>query len=582
MPTQIWLKGPLMPLIERIRLRSMGARLIAGFGATILALVLVAAVGVWTLGRLAADARRELGAVTVIGRRLSEVNESTVRMVTTAQELALTGGQSGERMDLLTLAADSLRRALIAEPALPEDDRIDLEEVGGVQGRLQVYLAVAQAYRDVGRDAASRIQAELAARALDTLRLELESLLARQSDRADLALDRVSGLARGRQRVLIAFVLLGVLLAGGVAWITWNATIRPLRVLGDTVERLGRGDLTVGIDAEVLDKEFAVVARTVGDTVRQLREIVLDIQREMRVVTEGAEALTAASSQAAQTSGQISTVVADIAREAEGQRQHVEESRRTVQQLTAGAGQLAAMAENSRGAGTDIAGTVASSREGVGRAAEALERTQAVIGRSTGDLAELERVASSVEGFLVTINWVADQTNLLALNAAIEAARAGDRGRGFAVVADEVKTLANTSGDAARRVRRVVADMKERVSTAVGGFQTGTEGLGDVGTTSAGMTRALDAIARSVERVERVGQALGEAALANRRAADELLDRLQAIGTQAEAQAAASQQAAAAAEQGAATAEEVSAIAANLKDGATRLQASVGRLVVRE
>jgi methyl-accepting chemotaxis protein len=275
-------------------------------------------------------------------------------------------------------------------------------------------------------------------------------------------------------------------------------------------------------------------------------------------------------------------VVADIAREAEGQRQHVEESRRTVQQLTAGAGQLAAMAENSRGAGTDIAGTVASSREGVGRAAEALQRTQAVIGRSTGDLAELERVASSVEGFLVTINWVADQTNLLALNAAIEAARAGDRGRGFAVVADEVKTLANTSGDAARRVRRVVADMKERVSTAVGGFQSGTEGLGDVGSTSVGMIKALDAIARSVERVERVTQALGEAALANRKAADELLDRLQAIGTQAETQAAASQQAAAAAEQGAATAEEVSAVAANLRDGATRLHASVGRFVVRE
>jgi methyl-accepting chemotaxis protein len=320
----------------------------------------------------------------------------------------------------------------------------------------------------------------------------------------------------------------------------------------------------------------------VAGTVSQLRSIVLDIQHEMQVVAEGAEALTAASAQAAQTTGQISAVVADIAREAEGQRRHVEESRRTVSRLTDGAGQLATMAEHTRGAGTDIAGTVASSKERVGRAVVALEQTQAVIGRSTGDLVELERVASSVEEFLATINWVADQTNLLALNAAIEAARAGDRGRGFAVVAEEVKSLATTSGDAARRVRRVVADMKQRVTTAVGGFQSGAAGLGDVGSTSAGVVQALGAITRAVERVEVVTESLGDAARANRAAANALLERLQAIGAQAEAQAAAGQEAAAAAEQGAATAQEVAAIASTLRDGATRLQASVGKFVVRD
>jgi len=480
-------------------------------------------------------------------------------------------------MDLLTLEADSLRRALIAEREFPEDDRIRLERVGAVQARLQVYLAVAQAYRDVGRVDGSRRQAELAARALDTLRVELSGLVGRQSDRADLALARVNDIARNRQWVLVIVVLLGIAVGGTAAWRTWQASVRPLRMLGETVERLGRGDLTVGIEAESLDQEYAVVARTVGATVTQLREIVLEIQREMKAVAEGAEALSAAASQAAQTTGQISAVVADIAREAEGQRQHVEESRATLDQLTAGAGQLAALAEHSRAAGAEIAATVTSSRDGVSRAVEALERTQSVIGQSAGDLAEVARVAASVEDFLSTINWVADQTNLLALNAAIEAARAGDRGRGFAVVAEEVRNLANTSGDAAREVRRVVGDMKERVGTAVGGFETGTVGLGDVGSTSTGMIRALDAIGRAVERVERVTESLGQAATANRSAAEALLERLRAIGAQAEAQAAASEEAAAAAEQGAATAEEVAAIAATLREGAARLEQSVGR-----
>ena len=568
-----------MKLPAAVAPHTLGARLALGFGLTILALVAAAAVGVRTLGSLADDTRRELGAVTVIGRRLADVQESTVRLVTTAQEAALTGAQSAERMDLLTLEADSLRRALIAEREFPEDDRIRLERVGAVQARLQVYLAVAQAYRDVGRVDGSRRQAELAARALDTLRVELSGLVGRQSDRADLALARVNDIARDRQWVLVVVVLLGIAVGGTAAWRTWQASVRPLRMLGETVERLGRGDLTVGIEAESLDREYAVVARAFGATVTQLREIVLEIQREMKAVAEGAEALSAAASQAAQTTGQISAVVADIAREAEGQRQHVEESRATVGQLTAGAGQLAALAEHSRAAGAEIAATVTSSRDGVSRAVEALERTQSVIGQSAGDLAEVARVAASVEDFLSTINWVADQTNLLALNAAIEAARAGDRGRGFAVVAEEVRNLANTSGDAAREVRRVVGDMKERVGTAVGGFETGTVGLGDVGSTSTGMIRALDAIGRAVERVERVTESLGQAAAANRSAAEALLERLRAIGAQAEAQAAASEEAAAAAEQGAATAEEVAAIAATLREGAGRLEQSVGRFV---
>jgi methyl-accepting chemotaxis protein len=71
--------------------------------------------------------------------------------------------------------------------------------------------------------------------------------------------------------------------------------------------------------------------------------------------------------------------------------------------------------------------------------------------------------AREIVDILGMIDAVAHQTNLLALNAAVEAARAGEHGRGFGVVAAEVRTLAQRSGDAARRIRALVHTSEKSV-----------------------------------------------------------------------------------------------------------------------
>jgi methyl-accepting chemotaxis protein len=556
--------------------RTMRRRLLAGFGTTIGVLAACGILSIQSLDRLYRDMRETMDASSRLASTLFRVHDAMLRRVAIAQASSV--GERHEhsaQADSLSAAADSLRRTLLRDSGLRTADRTMLENIGALQGRLEVRLAVARAYRDVGQPAGAQRQTAVAAATLDSLFSHAAQLAAAQDRRAQTTVARIERVVNARRRALLVVLGTGFALALVFGTWTWLAVTRPLDRLTEAARSLGDGDLRATVRAQGFDAEYVVLAAAFGQMADRLRTVVRDIQREAGDIARAAEQLTDASQQAATSTGQISEALTGVAQDAEAQRQHFASSEAILADVGDSARTLGGIAQRSRDLGDEIRSTARRTRTGIAQAVEVLERARQVIVASKGEVDKLEGAFAEVGRFVEMIQGVARQTNLLALNAAIEAARAGDHGQGFGVVAEEVRRLAEQSARAANEVSATVREVRERVASTTKAFSHGVSGLGDVDAVSRTAAAALDAVDAAVSGVTDVAASVGAAADAHENAVTQLVQRLSAAAEQAETQVAASEQAAAAAEQTASSAEQVAATAQQLASNAARLEALV-------
>jgi aerotaxis receptor len=256
---------------------------------------------------------------------------------------------------------------------------------------------------------------------------------------------------RGRLAGLTLLAAAGPLLpalAGAPAWgavagaavtvplAAWLATrvVRAIRAIIQTANTLAAGDLThhVPVDAsgEIRELQLALAQLNVS-----VRTVVRDIRHEVRNLLGGA--------------AEIASGNGDLSARTEAQASNLEETAASMEEINGTIQQTAHLAAEGAALARDTASVA--------------QRSHAAVTNVADTMKEIAESSRRIGDIIQVIEGVAFQTNILALNAAVEAARAGEQGRGFAVVAAEVRALAQRTSTAAKEVRALIEESRQRV-----------------------------------------------------------------------------------------------------------------------
>lgn len=201
-----------------------------------------------------------------------------------------------------------------------------------------------------------------------------------------------------------------------------STTESNLNDLSTVLNALARGDLTVQMNG-TYQGVFAQMQHSGNETVAQLTEMIQGIQ-------DAAQSIGTAAAEISMGNNELSA-------RTEQQAANLEETAASMEELTS------TVRQNADNAQSANAQTIAD------------KGLQAVLGVA-GSMREIEASAAQMRDIVGVIDRLAFQTNILSLNAAVEAARAGESGKGFAVVAGEIRSLAQSSAESAKDIRRLI------------------------------------------------------------------------------------------------------------------------------
>ena len=211
------------------------------------------------------------------------------------------------------------------------------------------------------------------------------------------------------------------------------------------------GNLTVR--APVTDDELGTIADAYNNTLRGLRQIVIQVQEAVEKV--------------GQTSMESDEAINQLSQRATQQSQALEGALDQVESMTHATEDVANNAQAINKAVQKSNETVASGDAAMNRTVDGIQGIRDAVSETSRNIRQLGESSQKISRVVNLISDFSKQTQLLSLNASIEATRAGEYGRGFAVVADEVRSLARQSADATKEIEDLVAEIRNQTSEAI-------------------------------------------------------------------------------------------------------------------
>jgi len=302
-----------------------------------------------------------------------------------------------------------------------------------------------------------------------------------------------------RWKTIIAFGLFALVICAIAIPIARKIT-RPLRQMGDVVEKMAGGDLSARMDDCHTGDEVGVLAQSMNRMVSSFNTMVADILASANGVVSTVGVMTSKVEETALGAQHQSAQASTIAAAAEEMSQTINDIAKSAQTASSTSSEAMQVAEEGKRVADGAVTTVNAVREAT------MELARMV--------ATLNGRVEEIGNIVTVINDIADQTNLLALNAAIEAARAGEQGRGFAVVADEVRKLAErtiaATGEISKKVKAVQGESQrtnksmEQASEKVSEATSFIKGAGD------SLVRIAEGVQRTRDEITQMATAVEE------------------------------------------------------------------------
>lgn len=294
--------------------------------------------------------------------------------------------------------------------------------------------------------------------------------------------------------IVLNLSIVAILIILALALLVGRWLAKPIKLLVRVSDAIAKGQLDDN-SAEVINNrgdEIGALARSLSQTIDQLRQVVSGVQ-------QGAAQVLAGSSSLSEASAQMSAGIEGISSSSQQLSQGATEQAASAEQVSASIEQMSAnIRQNADNAGV-------TEQIAIKAAKDAAEGATAV----SATVQAMRQIAEKI----VIIEEIARQTNMLSLNASIEAARAGEHGKGFAVVASEVgklaersklaageiSTLSKRSVDIAEKAGSMLADM-------VPDIQRTAELVQEISTASREQDAGAQQIAKAIAQLDTVIQ----------------------------------------------------------------------------